>query len=95
MPRVGLTTLLKILLDIEGTYPSIEMVANISKETTLREMGRIRDMSEADRRVIGINMSGGVVNAVEILNQAVGVPTLSQWLDLVDEFDAEEQKETA
>lgn len=82
-------------LDIEGTYPSIEMVANISKETTLREMGRIRDMSEADRRVIGINMSGGVVNAVEILNQAVSVPTLSQWLDLVDEFDAEEQKETA
>ena len=71
------------------------MVANISKETTLREMGRIRDMSEADRRVVGINMSGGVVNAVEILNQAVGVPTLSQWLDLVDEFDAEEQKETA
>ena len=70
------------MLDIEGTYPTIQVVANISKETTLRELSRIKDISEQHQRVIGINLSGGVANAVEIGNMAFGLPTLSEWLEI-------------
>lgn len=69
-------------LDIEGTYPTIQVVANISKETTLRELSRIKDISEQHQRITGINMSGGVANAVEIGNMAFGLPTLSEWLEI-------------
>lgn len=69
-------------LDIEGTYPTIQVVANISKETTLRELSRIKNITDRQQRMIGINLSGGVVNAVEIGNMAFQLPTLSEWLVL-------------
>lgn len=62
-------------LDIEGTYPTIECVLNISKKTTQRELGAIKGISEKQRREIGINLSGGVANAIEIGVVAFGLPT--------------------
>ena len=55
-------------------------VANISKETTLRELSRIKNITDREQRLIGINLSGGVVNAVELCNTAFKLPTLSEWL---------------
>lgn len=65
-------------IDIEGTYPNGEDIMNISKETTYRELHLIRGLTEADRRQVGINLSGGVANAVEICNKVLQLPSLSQ-----------------
>lgn len=71
-------------LDIEGTYPTIECVLNISKKTTQRELGAIQGISEKKRREIGINLSGGVSNAIEIGVVAFGLPTS---LTLLEAFE--------
>jgi len=90
------------LIDIEGTYPKIEEVANISKECTVRELISIEGMNEHQRRTFGINMSGGVVNAIELGVTGFGLPTPSQWLALYDEWlladtvdEPQPKKETA
>lgn len=72
-------------LDIAGTYPTEEEVFNISKETTYRELSQIEGLSESERRSIGINMSGGVVNAIEICSTAFSLPTPDMWLELYDQ----------
>jgi len=72
-------------LDIEGTYPTNQVVMNISKKTTLMEVVEIRGIPEATTRKIGINISGGVSNSVEICSQVYGLPTLSEWIPLAQE----------
>lgn len=73
--------------DVAATYPHEQMVFNMCKETTLREMSRIRGLTEWQKRSIGINLSGGAVNALEICHVAFGFPTLTQWIDMVDAED--------
>ena len=65
-------------IDIEGTYPNGEDIMNISKETTYRELHMIRGLSEQDRRNVGINLSGGMSNAVEICNKVLQLPALAE-----------------
>lgn len=67
-------------LDVEGTYPNEEILMNISKETTAQELAKVQGMSEATRRAVGINLSGGHVNAVEIVVKSYGAPTMDQLL---------------
>lgn len=67
-------------LDVEGTYPTEEMLMNISKETTAQELSQIQGVSDQTRRAIGVNMSGGHVNAVEIVVKGFGAPTLDTLL---------------
>ena len=55
---------------------------NISKETTYRELCQIQGLTEADRRLIGINLSGGVSNAIEICNKALQLPALAELGDI-------------
>lgn len=69
-------------IDIEGTYPNGEDIMNISKETTYRELCQIQGLTEADRRIVGINMSGGVSNAIEICNKVLQLPALSELGDI-------------
>ena len=71
-------------IDIEGTYPNIGVVANTAKETTLREMSAIEGLKEDQKRELGINISGGKINAIEIAVTALGLPTLTQWGDIYD-----------
>ena len=71
-------------IDIEGTYPNIGVVANTAKETTLREMSAIEGLNEDQKRELGINISGGKINAIEIAVTALGLPTLTQWGDIYD-----------
>lgn len=73
-------------LDVEGTYPNVEILMNISKETTAQELCYIRDVPEIYRRAIGVNLSGGFVNAVEICMQVYNAPSFS---DLLAEFDSQ------
>ena len=67
-------------LDVEGTYPNTEIIMNISKETTARELSRIQGIDETTQRAIGINMSGGHVNAVEICCALYKAPTMDMLL---------------
>lgn len=69
-------------IDIEGTYPNGEDIMNISKETTYRELHLIRGLTEDERRQVGIDLSGGVSNAVEICTKVLQLPSLSQLGDI-------------
>lgn len=63
-------------LDVEGTYPNVEIIMNISKATTAQELCMIRDIPEIYRRAAGVNLSGGFVNAVEICQQIHSAPSM-------------------
>lgn len=63
-------------IDIEGTYPNVEDVMNISNETTYRELHAIQGIPDTKRREIGINLTGGVVNAIELCHELFEFPTL-------------------
>ena len=69
-------------IDIEGTYPNLEDVMNISNETTYRELGTIQGFTDQDRRAIGINLSGGVVNSVELCTTLLGLPNFQQMEEI-------------
>lgn len=52
-------------IDVAAAYPNTEDFLNISAETTYREVSKIENMSDWERRVIGINLTAGPVNSVE------------------------------
>lgn len=68
-------------LDCVSTYPTTEIVANISKATTFMELCKIKGLDEITQRSIGINLTGGAVNALEIAHHAYGFPLLDEMLD--------------
>lgn len=72
-------------LDVEGTYPNVEIIMNISKGTTAQELCYIKNVPEIYRRAIGVNLSGGFVNAVEICMQVYGAPSFNTLLAAFDE----------
>lgn len=78
--RVGVTNLLDKKLDVEGTYPNVEIICNISKQTTACEIIKIEGVDERIQRSIGINLTGGHVNAVEICTRVYKAPTFDTLL---------------
>lgn len=74
-------------LDVSASYPNGEIVFNIGKETTHRELISIDNVSAQDRLMQGINLSGGKMNAVEISTELFGMPTLNEMLNqfIIDE----------
>lgn len=74
-------------LDVAGTYPNEEIIFNISKETTAREICQIVGVSEALQRATGINLSGGYVNAVEIYTSVFKAPSFDQMLSYYRQED--------
>lgn len=68
-------------LDVSATYPTEEVIMNISKETTKRELCEIQGVSEQQRRMQGVNLTGGHNNAVQICVAWYGAPTFSQMLE--------------
>lgn len=72
--------------DITSTYPNGEIIMNLSKETTMMELGRIKGVTTSMQRLIGVNLTGGPVNAIEILGEVMRAP--SPW-DLLEAFEEE------
>jgi hydrogenase maturation factor len=68
-------------LDIVGTYPNEEILMNISKETTKRELCSIRGIAESVRRTQGINLTGGHTNAVEVCVEFFGAASFAKTLE--------------
>jgi len=72
-------------LDVSASYPTNEEVMNISKETTHRELIGIDGISLHERKMSGINLSGGQTNAVEIATTLFGLPELDTLLAAFEE----------
>ncbi len=67
-------------LDIAAAYPTDEMVMNISKETTVRELVQVVGVEEEVTRMQTINFSGGKTNAVEFCTHMLALPTMEKLL---------------
>lgn len=67
--------------DVETTYPTAEIIQNLSKETTIAEPCRIAGVSPGMQRKISINLTAGPVNSIEILQATCKAPTMDQWLE--------------
>jgi hypothetical protein len=67
-------------LDVSASYPNGEVVFNIGKCTTKKELCRIEGVPEQLQRAQGINLSGGHTNAVEFCVDLYGLPHMEQWL---------------
>lgn len=77
-------------LDIVSTYPNVQVILNISRETTLYELYKIKGCNEYQTRMAGINLTGGHVNAVEIAVDIMKAPSFDRMLAefLMDHPDA-------
>lgn len=76
-------------LDIEGTYPNLEFILNLSKETTWRELVAIEGLHTLEaRQWFGIDLSGAPANAQEIASKVYQLPSYDDVLKLWDEAHA-------
>lgn len=66
--------------DVEGAYPIGGILANVSKETTMMELSRIKGIPEKVQRAAGVNLSAGTVNAIEIAQDIFKFPPLEVLL---------------
>lgn len=67
--------------DVETTYPTAEIIQNISKETTVAEPCRIQGVGLETQRLASINITGGLVNSVEVVETICKAPKLDTWLE--------------
>jgi hypothetical protein len=68
-------------LDVRAAYPTGEDAANISKETTVRELVKIHGVDVQTVRMNVINFSAGHVNALEFCNDILHMPNLDEMLN--------------
>jgi hypothetical protein len=78
--------------DIGSTYPNGEILMNLSKMTTMMEVCRVAGVLPSKQRLLGINLTGGAVNAIEIMTDALKAP--NSW-ELLDAFKEELELEAA
>ena len=67
-------------IDVTSSYPNGNSALNTSRETMTKELIRIEGVDERERRLAGLNMSGGYVNAVEICQQLFHAPSMTDML---------------
>lgn len=72
-------------LDVSASYPNGGAVFNMSKETTHREMCKVRGIEDYVVRMQGINLSGGHTNAVEFCSTMYKLPTIQQMVAMAEE----------
>lgn len=76
--------------DIGSTYPNGEIILNLSKMTTMYEVGRIAGITASKQRLVGINLTGGPVNSIEIMTEVMKAP---EPFELLEAFEKELGKE--
>jgi len=84
-----LRTLIRLMVydsDAVGAYPSAAMVANVSRETTVRELIDIEGIEEDTFRRHNLNLLQGHVNALEYGNVMHGLPTPQEALKYFDDL---------
>lgn len=70
-------------MDSVSAYPSVLEVANVAKETTVRELSAITGIEESEFRYQNLNVLSGGVDSIEY------VSTMLDGLDLVDLMELE------
>lgn len=70
-------------VDMVATYPHSQIINNMSKEGCRLEAGNIRGLTTLERKLVGINLIGGVVNAIPLGMQVLKAPSP---FELLDEF---------
>lgn len=68
-------------LDVSASYPNGEVVFNVGKATTRKELCSIDGVPEQLQRAQGINLSAGHTNAVEFCVDLYKLPQLDTWLE--------------
>jgi hypothetical protein len=68
-------------LDVKSAYPYGQIIANISRETTILELCEIVGVEDIDRRIIGLNLTAGHTNSVEFMTRAFKAPQMKTLLD--------------
>ncbi|MOA62174.1 hypothetical protein D3C78_1875150 [compost metagenome] len=71
-----------------STYPNVSQILNIARETTVMEFSAMKGIPEEHRREVGVNLTGGRVNALEICQKIMGAPKLDAMLKLYMEKKA-------
>lgn len=75
--------------DVASGYPNAERILNMSKETTFRELCKIRGVDETTKRMATINLIACHVNAVDVCCSVLSAPRLD---DLLIAFEADIEK---
>lgn len=73
-------------LDVSAAYPSAQLFLNMSKETTLRELCKVKGVTEHDQRMNGLNLTASHVNAYEFCATMLKAPKFDE---LLEEFEKE------
>lgn len=68
-------------LDIVSTYPNVSQLLNIARETCVMELSQIKDIPEQWKREMGVNLTGGKTNALDICQKIMGMPSLDHLLN--------------
>lgn len=71
--------------DIGSTYPNGEIILNLSKMTTMYEVCRIAGVTTSKQRLVGVNLTGGPVNSIEILMETMKAPDPFELLAAFEE----------
>jgi hypothetical protein len=61
---------------VSAAYPTNELVFNVSRETTSKELICVAGIDEFTQRMQTINFSAGHVNAVEFCTKMLDMPSL-------------------
>lgn len=72
-------------LDVAASYPHGELVYNISKETTSKELVSIEGLPEELYRIQNMLLTTGYVDAVEWCTNMLGFPKLTDIVDFYDQ----------
>ena len=68
-------------LDVKSSYPHGSILLNIARESNAMELSRIEHVPNIQRRALGVNLTCGRVNSVEICQQVLKAPMLDELLD--------------
>lgn len=68
--------------DIERTYPTVQIVINGGKSTTIRELVQVDNYTYDDERENGFNLIGGCVNSMRFCSKTFGLPLQDDLLDI-------------
>lgn len=61
-------------IDVSSGYPNIERAMNMSKDTTVHEIHRIKGIPYEEQRFIGLNMLGGYSNSLSFAKKVYRLP---------------------
>lgn len=78
--------------DIGSTYPNGEILMNLSKMTTMMEVCRVAGVLPSKQRLLGVNLTGGPVNSIEIMTDVMKAPNPFELLEAFEEFLKEEEE---